>query len=196
MRLTVQKRLAAEILDCSPKKVWADPERLEEIKEAITKQDLRDLIKRGLIIKKSLPQHSRGRARLNKIQRKKGRSKGLGHRKGKFTARNPKKKLWMANVRTQRALLKELREKGIIERKACAQLLRKVKGGFFRSRRHIKLYLSEHRLLKLKAKAKETKTVKPKPKKIEKIEKPGKPEKPETKKTTKKPVKKTEKTEK
>lgn len=162
MRLTVQKRLASQILNCSEKKVWVDPERLEEIREAITKQDLRDLVARGLISRKRPPQHSRGRARINIIQKRKGRRRGIGKRKGMVTARNPKKTTWIARVRAQRLLLMDLREKGIVDRKACSDLLKKIKGGFFRSRRHIKLYLSEHKLLKLKSK-KEKKQVEKKP---------------------------------
>jgi large subunit ribosomal protein L19e len=164
MRLTLQKRLAAQILNCSEKKVWIDPERLEEVKEAITKQDLHDLIRQGLIEKKKEPWHSRGRSRMLKIQKRKGRGKGKGKRKGKLTARTPRKQTWVANVRAQRALLRDLRAKGIIERTACSGLLRKVKGGFFRSRRHIKLYLSEHRLIKLSEKKPQQVAEKPKKK--------------------------------
>jgi large subunit ribosomal protein L19e len=175
MRLTVQKRLAAQILDCSEKKVWIDPERLEDVKEAITKQDLFGLIKQGLIMKKKLPWHSRGRSRILKLQKKKGRRKGMGNRKGRFTVRNPPKKKWMANVRAQRSLLRELRGKGLIEKRICSSLIRRVKGGFFRSRRHIKLYLSEHRLIKAKG---------------PKIEEPEKAKSIEKKPAAKKPAEK------
>jgi large subunit ribosomal protein L19e len=53
MNLKVQKRIAAEILKCSPKRVTFDTESLDEIKEAITKEDLRGLISSGAIAKKS-----------------------------------------------------------------------------------------------------------------------------------------------
>ena len=43
MKLNTQKRIAATILECSPSRVILDEERLEEIKEAITKTDIRGL---------------------------------------------------------------------------------------------------------------------------------------------------------
>ena len=47
--------------------------KIEEVKEAITKQDIHDLIARGLIVRKRDPEHSRGRARFIKYQKRKGR---------------------------------------------------------------------------------------------------------------------------
>ena len=41
MELKVQKRLAAQIFQCSPKRVIFNPEKLTEIKEGITKGDVR-----------------------------------------------------------------------------------------------------------------------------------------------------------
>ena len=43
--LDVQRRLAAQILKCGENRVRFDPESLEDIKEAITKQDIKDLLK-------------------------------------------------------------------------------------------------------------------------------------------------------
>jgi large subunit ribosomal protein L19e len=152
MRLTVQKRLAGQLFNCSEKKVWIDPERLADVKEAITKQDLRDLVSDGIIVRKRTPEHSRAGARRNKLQKQKGRGKGIGSRKGKVTARLPAKISWMHKVRAQRSMIRELRATGIIARKTYSELSKKIKGGFFRSRRHIKIYLSEHRLLTIKPK--------------------------------------------
>ena len=90
------------------------------------------------------------RARANKIlkQKAKGQQKGLGSKKGKRTASNPKKDVWMKKIRVQRAFLKELKEKSLIETATYSNLYRKAKGGFFRSKKHIKLYIDEHRLIK------------------------------------------------
>jgi large subunit ribosomal protein L19e len=49
MKLKVQKRLAADILKCSIKKIKIDQSRLEDIKESITKKDIRTLIKEGAV---------------------------------------------------------------------------------------------------------------------------------------------------
>ncbi len=148
MKLNIQKRLAATILKCSPKRVKLDPARAEDLKEAITKTDLKGLIGDGAI--KRVQKKGVSRARANKIlvQKRKGQQKNMGSRKGKPTARNPKKQLWMRKIRTQRALLKELKEKGYLDTKVHADLYKKAKGGFFRSKKHIKLYIDEHKLIK------------------------------------------------
>ena len=50
--MNLQKRLAANILKCSPKRIHFDPTKLTEIKEAITKADMRNLIKKAVITEK------------------------------------------------------------------------------------------------------------------------------------------------
>lgn len=143
MRLTVQKRLASQLLKCSPDHVWIDPSRLEDIKEAITKQDIRNLINNGLIVKKQIKGSSRVRARQQHAQKKKGRRRGQGSRKGTENARLSRKREWIQKMRVQRTFLRELRDKKIIPVEDYRELVRKSKGGFFRNKRHIKLYISE-----------------------------------------------------
>ncbi len=146
MKLDVQKRIAAAVLKSSEKRVWFDPEKLSEIKEAITKHDIASLINRGVIGVRPKKGVSRGRARKIMVQKSKGRRKGSGSRKGKATARAPLKEAWMNRVRLQRELLKELRDKKLITVKSYHELYSKSKGGFFRSRRHIKIYMQENEM--------------------------------------------------
>jgi LSU ribosomal protein L19E len=47
MNLTTQKRLAAEILKVGTNRVWIDPERVEEVSTAITRESIKQLIKDG-----------------------------------------------------------------------------------------------------------------------------------------------------
>ena len=150
MKLETQKRLAAQILKCSEKRIKFDEERLEDIKEAITKVDIRALIIDKAISRKKKKGISRARAKKRQLQRKKGKQKGHGSRKGKKSARLPKKKDWMNRVRLQRNFLKELKDKKLIDKETFRDLYKKSKGGFFRSRRHIKIYIEEHNLIKKK----------------------------------------------
>ncbi|HJX05443.1 MAG TPA: 50S ribosomal protein L19e [Candidatus Nanoarchaeia archaeon] len=142
MKLNLQKRLAASVLGCSEKRVVFDPARLEDIKEAITKTDVRLLIGEGAI--REAPQKGVSRVRANKriIQKRKGLRKGLGSRKGKSTAREPRKQAWMNRVRSQRRFIKSLKQH--LKTGAFRELYLKSKGGFFRSVKHIKLYVAEH----------------------------------------------------
>lgn len=150
MKLQVQKRLASSILKRSKKKVTIDNTRLEDVKEAITRFDIKSLIKDGAIKVKPVKGPSKVRTRKLKEQKKKGRRKGHGSRKGKATARLSQKDAWMIKIRNQRELLKELKDNDKIENKTYRDLYNKTKGGYFRSKRHIKLYLEEHDLIKKK----------------------------------------------
>ena len=144
--LKTQKRIAASVLKCSPKKVTFDVTRLSDIKEAITKEDIKTLIKDGLIKRIRSNEQSRVRARVRAVQRSKGRQRNAGSRKGRATARLPRKRKWIGKIRRQRELLSELRENKSLLQKDYRDLYRKSKGGFFRSKRHIELYITEHGL--------------------------------------------------
>jgi large subunit ribosomal protein L19e len=148
MELKLQKRLASQIIGCSPKKVRFDESRLDEIKESITKNDIRALIKDGGIERKDVNEQSRYRARLKHEQKRKKKQKGHGSRKGTKNARSPRKTEWINRIRAQREILKNLKSKGKIENKVFRDLYLKSKGGTFRSRRHLKLYLTENELVK------------------------------------------------
>ncbi|MBL7100885.1 MAG: 50S ribosomal protein L19e [Nanoarchaeota archaeon] len=152
MQLKSQRRIAAQLLKIGKNRVWFDEDRLTEIKEAITKVDIKKLIK-GLAIQAKPKKSISGLRRRKKyLQKRKGRQKGQGSRKGKAKARLPSKKVWMIKVRLQRELLKRLKDKEVIDAKAYRNLYRKSKGGFFRSRRHVLLYLKEQGVFKKKGK--------------------------------------------
>lgn len=146
--LNVQRRLAAQILKCGENRVRFDPDRLEDIKEAITKTDIRSLIGEGAISEKRLLNTSRYWARKRKEQKSHGKQKGFGSRKGKKTARLNPKRTWMNKIRLQRNFIKSLRDKSMITSAAYHELYMKSKSGFFRSSRHLKLYTEERGLIK------------------------------------------------
>ena len=50
--LRLQKRLASSVLRCGKKKVWLDPNETNEMANANSHQQIRKLIKDGLIIQK------------------------------------------------------------------------------------------------------------------------------------------------
>ncbi|MEA3430986.1 MAG: 50S ribosomal protein L19e [Nanoarchaeota archaeon] len=150
MKLKIQKRLGGQIFKCSKKKIVFDPERLEDIKEAITKADIKTLIIDNAISRKPTKGISRFRAKKKALQKKKGKRRGPGSRKGKKTARLPKKVAWMNKIRALRGLLKDLKGRDRIEPKTYRELYGKAKGGFFRNLRHMKLYIKEHEMMKTK----------------------------------------------
>jgi large subunit ribosomal protein L19e len=70
MNLKNQKRLAAAVLDVGVNRIYIDPEGALEVEAAITRQEIRKLIKDGVI--KAIPVNStsRGRARDRMAQKK------------------------------------------------------------------------------------------------------------------------------
>jgi large subunit ribosomal protein L19e len=148
MDVSVQRRMAAEILKCGIDRVWIDPTQLDRVKMAMSKDDIRVLIKEGVIKKKQKKGISSARVKKLKEQRKKGRRRGPGSRRGAAGARTPPKERWMATIRALRKTLKQLRDTGKIDRKVYRKLYRMAKGGAFRSRSHLFLYMREHDLLK------------------------------------------------
>lgn len=145
--LVTQRRLASKILKVGLNKIVFDKSKLEEIKEAVTKEDIRDLIDSKAIIPRQSKGISRVRARKRRSQKRRGRQKNIGSRKGKRGARLNSKVSWMNRIRSQRILIKELKDKNKISKETYRNLYNKCKGGFFRSKRHIRLYLEENNLL-------------------------------------------------
>jgi large subunit ribosomal protein L19e len=148
MKLKMQKRIAGSLSGVSPKRIKFNEENLSEIKEAITKRDIRALIKDKKIIVKQKESSSRSRSRKRLIQKRKGRQQGIGSRKGKRTARLPRKEEWIHKIRVQRMFLKNLKLKNFIDSKIYRQLYKQAKSGFFRSKNHLKTYILERNLMK------------------------------------------------
>ncbi len=138
MKLTTQRRLAADLLGVGENRIWMDPTQLERISSAITRRDVERLIKEGVIRAKPVKGVSRGRKR-----EREGKKRGPGSKKGSWGARLPEKERWMRRVRALRKMLRELRDSGRISRSEYRRLYRRVSGGYFRSKAHLEAYLKE-----------------------------------------------------
>jgi len=143
-----KKRIAAQILKCSPKRIVLDENRLEDITQAITRKDVKFLIKTGAIRKIQKAGISRFRAKKIAAQKRKGRRRSSGSRNGSKNSRVNYKRSWINAARLQRDYVNYLRKNNLIEVPVYKEVYRKIKGGFFRSKGHIKLYLTERGLMK------------------------------------------------
>ena len=146
MNLTAQKRMAAEILKCGENRVYFDPYLTDEIKMAITREDIRNLIKEGIIQKKYKQGISKHRKNIRHERKKKGLGRGLGKRKGSKHARMPKKRAYIKRIRPIRRELRKLRERKLITPATYRKLYRNAKGGMFNSVRQLNRHIKDKEL--------------------------------------------------
>jgi len=148
MNLTTQKRLAADMLKVGVNRVWIDPERVDEVSTAITRETIKQLIEDGAIKAKPKRGISSYRSKKIKQQKKKGRRKGKGSIKGAKGARRPRKREWISTIRALRKDLKKMRDKRQINKTTYRKLYKMAKGGAFRSKSYMKTYARDHDMLR------------------------------------------------
>lgn len=143
-----QRRMASELLKCGANRVWMDHDRIDEIAKAVTKEDIRVLIKGKAIKSRQKKGISSGRKKYLQNQKEKGRRKGHGSRKGSKHARLSKKERWIKTIRPIRKYLRELRDEKKITPTIYRKYYRKAKGGEFRNRHHLQTHLISDGVLK------------------------------------------------
>lgn len=148
MNLKNQRRMAARLLRCGVNRVWIDPNRMEDVADAITRTDIQIMIDAGAIKARQRKGVSRGRTRHKKEQKKKGRGRGHGSRKGSKKARKPKKERWIQTIRPIRERLRELRDEGKIDVSTYRRFYLQAKGGAFKSKSHLETHLMSSGYLK------------------------------------------------
>jgi large subunit ribosomal protein L19e len=141
--LSAQKRLAADELDVGKNRIWFDPDRQSDLAEAITREDIRELVDEGAIQVDQKSGNSRGRARERKQKQSYGHQKGPGSRKGTAGARQNEADEWRSRIRAQRKRLRELRDEGELSRSEYRTLYDRAGGGEFDSVADLERQLDE-----------------------------------------------------
>lgn len=146
--LSLQKRLASEILGVGVSRVKISPARISDVAEAITREDVKRLIEEGAIWAE--PEHgiTGYSSKVRRLKRRKGHRRGHGKRKGSKDARLSPKQIWVSRIRKIRAFLRYLRDKKIIDKKTYRKLYMLAKGGYFSSFNALKIYLREQGIVK------------------------------------------------
>lgn len=142
--LSAQRRLAADVLDVGESRVWFDPDEQGEIADAITREEIRELVEMGIIRATDKQGNSRSRVREQNKKRSYGHRKGPGTRKGTAGGRHDSSADWRSRIRSQRRRLRELRDAGELTPSEYRELYRKANGGEFRSIRYMMNYIDEN----------------------------------------------------
>ncbi|MBT8172365.1 50S ribosomal protein L19e [Candidatus Bathyarchaeota archaeon] len=146
MSLKSQRRLAADILKVGEGRVWIDPERIDYVETAITREEIRKLIHEKVV--RSLPEKGvcRVRARIFAEKRKKGLRRGPGGKSGSSRSKISKKQAWMNRIRPIRKRLCELKETRTINESTYRKLYDMSESGVFESKADLERYIKTHDL--------------------------------------------------
>lgn len=144
--LTSQRRLAAALLGIGQNRVWIDPERIDDVEGAITREEVRKLIHEKII--QSSPEKGVSRARAKTVleKKRKGRRKGQGSYGGSPRALVTKKEAWMLRIRSLRKRLRELKASRVITETTYTQYYRMAGSGRFDSVADLERQLKAHDL--------------------------------------------------
>jgi large subunit ribosomal protein L19e len=129
MNLAKKKILAAKTLKVGKKRITFLEPRLDEIKEAITKQDIKDLVQEGAILIKDV-------AGRKKVKKKTKRSTGNIKKKV-----NTRKQDYVIMTRKLRKYTREMEKLGKVSREEVTEIRKKIRNKIFRSKAHLRDYI-------------------------------------------------------
>ena len=142
VNLKAKKRLVSRVTGVGIHRIKFDSDHLEDIADAITRENIRSLITANTIKFKPIVGTSRGRAHTKKAQRNKRGTK-QGSKQGRKGARVGKKEIYVAKVRSLRRLLKIAKDRKDLTNPEFWMLYKKVGGNTVRNKAHLRLLMEE-----------------------------------------------------
>ncbi len=130
MNLGKKKSLATRTLKVGKERIVFLRSRMDEIKEAITKNDIRSLQKEGAIIIKDI----KGRKKI----KKKSKNKGTGNVRKKV---NKRKQEYVKMTRKLRNYVAEMKKQGKLSKEEIEDIRKKIRNKVFKSKAHLKEYV-------------------------------------------------------
>lgn len=134
MNLRKKKELAAKTLKVGKDRIVFVEARKDEIKEAITKQDIRDLKQEGAILVKDISGRKTNVKRRNK--------RGTGKIKMKV---NTRKRDYVTMTRKLRKVVAHKKANGELSREEAKDIRNKIRNRIFKSGANLKKYIGDLR---------------------------------------------------
>ncbi len=142
VNLKAKKQLISRVTKVGINRIKFNLENLDEIVDAITRENIRSLITADKIKINPIRGISRGRSKAKKDQKsKRGTKPGSKH--GKKNARLGKKKKYISKVRSLRYRLKISKKHGDITNKVFWSMYKKIQGNRIRNNAHLRELLNE-----------------------------------------------------
>jgi len=142
VNLKAKKRLAPRVTGVGVHRIRFDADHLDDVADAITRENIRSLITAKTIKIKPFTGNSKGRAQQKKAQKNK-RGTTQGSKQGSKGARVGKKKVYVAKVRSLRNLLKIAKDRKDLTNPEFWALYKKVGGNTVRNKAHLRLLMDE-----------------------------------------------------
>jgi len=142
VNLRAKKRLASRVTGVGVHRIKFDSDHLDDVADAITRENIRSLITANTIQIKPFTGTSRGRAQDKKDQKNKRGAKP-GAKQGRKGARVGKKEIYVAKVRSLRRLLKIAKDRKDLTNPEFWLLYKKVGGNTVRNKAHLRLLMEE-----------------------------------------------------
>jgi len=142
VNLRAKKHLISRVANVGVNRIKISLENLDEIADAITRDNIRSLITANKIKIIPIRGISRGRSKAKKEQKNKRGTKP-GSKQGKKNARLNRKKKYMSKVRSLRYRLKVSKKHGDITNNVFWSMYKKIQGNRIRNNAHLRDLLKE-----------------------------------------------------
>jgi len=142
VNLRTKKLLVSRMTGVGLKRIKFDSDHLDDVADAITRENVRSLVTANTIKIKGFTGTSRGRAKVKKIQKKK-RGVKQGSKKGRKGARVGKKEVYVIKVRSLRYRLKIAKDRKEITNKEFWEVYKKIGGNTVRNIAHLRTIIEE-----------------------------------------------------
>lgn len=142
VNLKAKKRLASRVTGVGVHRIKFDSDHLDDVADAITRENIRSLITANTIQIRPFTGTSRGRAQDKKDQKNKRGTK-QGSKQGRKGARVGKKEVYVAKVRSLRRLLKIAKDRKELTNSEFWSLYKKVGGNTVRNKAHLRQLMEE-----------------------------------------------------